>query len=410
MVSVENEELGKVIAKIAWEVGIDGFVDTVEGYKGMIETEIIKGMRFPAKVPAKAFVNVPERYVMEAIDSAVLVTNYTMDNAGDIQKTFRDLNSAGISKLIVVAPSFSQNMIVNFINACKQGFFIFPVATPSLRQDQYDDLAVYCGAKFVNKDKGIRIKNIEIKDLGFLEKLIVKDTEIKEDAVAIGGRGSKQIAELTGEGGITAVQERIEMLKGQLEETREQQFKMLLERRIASMGSAVGVIRVGDSTQAQALYYKLKIEDAVYACKAALRSGYVKGGGLCLKEIADVLEDGDILKKAIIAPYEQIQSSAEGGIEITNNIIDPADVVYYAVEHASQVAANLLTVEVITHEIEDAMPEDGNFAIANAIVELVLSQKRQYGQIKENEEEIERDKLKGLTIDETMYFDGENLL
>ena len=31
--------------QITWEVGVDGFIDTTEGYKGEIETEIIKSFR-----------------------------------------------------------------------------------------------------------------------------------------------------------------------------------------------------------------------------------------------------------------------------------------------------------------------------------------------------------------------------
>ena len=38
---------------MGWEVGVDGFIDVIEGYKGKIETEVIKGMRFHAKVPGK---------------------------------------------------------------------------------------------------------------------------------------------------------------------------------------------------------------------------------------------------------------------------------------------------------------------------------------------------------------------
>src|SRR3990167_4435004 len=41
IVSVEDEKIGKIIAKMAWDVGVDGFIDVVEGYKGQIETEVI---------------------------------------------------------------------------------------------------------------------------------------------------------------------------------------------------------------------------------------------------------------------------------------------------------------------------------------------------------------------------------
>jgi len=422
-ISIGNREVGKVVAKMAWEVGIDGFIDVVEGYKGELETEVIKGMRFPAKVPGKAFVNNPQRYEMIAQDAPVLITNHNLDNTADFSNSFRAISETTL-KLIVIAPSFSDNVLVNIINSCKQGFFIFPVKVPSLRTEQFEDLAVYCGANFIDKNKGKRMRNIVPQDLGYLEKLIVKETDNKEDAVATGGRGEKQeMKQKLEEGEVNGkkrkvsvqfesslVKERIEILKGQMLETKEEQFKKLLERRIASMASAVGVIRVGDSTRASSLDLKLKIEDGVYSCKAALRGGYVEGGGLCLKKIAETLPEDDILRPALLAPYEQIQSSIDGGIVIGKDVIDPAEAIYYAVEHGVQVAANLSTVEVLTPEYEDALPGEGEYAIARAIIEFVLSQKRQMGQLKESEELVERDRMMqsfGVpTVEEAIYLDN----
>lgn len=411
IVSVEDEELGKVIAKMAWEVGVDGFIDTTEGYKGEIETEVIRGMRFPAKVAAKAFVNNPNRFEMIAQDCPVFITNYAIDNANDIAPIFEKVSLTN-SKMIIVAPAFSENVLVNMVNSVKAGFFIYPVLTPSLRTEQYEDLAIYCGANFIDKAKGRFLKNTKPEDLGFLAKLIVKDTEAKEDAVATGGKGTQEQIKYDGKKTdenmtmTTAVKDRIELLKAQLVETKEDQFKKLMERRIASMGSAVGIIRVGDSTQASALYRKLKIEDAVYACKAALRGGYVKGGGLCLKEIAETLPDTDILKAALLAPYEQIQSSVEGGIEIGPEIIDPTEAVYYAVEHATSVVANLATVEIITPEVDDPVHGEAEMAIARMLAERNIIEKKHYGQLKDNEEEFERDRLNGLTVDEMVSLDN----
>ncbi|MBX4216216.1 hypothetical protein KW797_04705 [Candidatus Parcubacteria bacterium] len=351
VISVKDSELGKTVAKMAYEVGVDGFIDVVEGYKGQIETEVIKGFRFPAKVGHRAFVNNTARFEMVMKDCEVLVTNFELDNATEISRMFQVMNSA-TSKLIVVAPSFSDNVLANMVTAFKEGYFIYPVKAPSLRTEQFEDLAINCGALFIDKNKGRNIRNAKPADLGFCEKMVVKDTEAREDAIVTGGAGTRPRMDGShhqGDGEMpvaTAVSERIEILKGQLQETREEQFKKLLERRIASMSSAVGIIRVGDSTQASALYRKLKIEDAVSACKAALRGGYVKGGGLCLKEIVEELDlpEDDLLKSALMHPYELIQGSVEGGIEITEDIIDPAESIYCAVEHAVGVVASLATV------------------------------------------------------------------
>lgn len=416
IVSVENEELGKTIAKMAHEVGVDGYIDVWEGYKGEIETEVIKGMRFPAKIAHKGFVNNPNRYEMIATDSKVIVTNFAIDDSAGLTEAISGLFKAS-SKIILIAPSFSDNFLIEIAKAWKAKYFLYPVAVPSLRTDQFEDLSIYCGAKFIDKNKGKNLKNIQISDLGFLEKLIVKDTEAKEDAVATGGAGTQEVMtqvtteveeEFTDKNKkvqkrkvkkhedklTTPLTERIEVLKAQVLETRQDQFKKLLERRIASMASAIGVIRVGDSTNASALYMKLKIEDAVYACKAALRGGYVKGAGLCLKEIAETLAEDDILKDILEEPYNQIQNSVEGGVVIDKNIIDPAEAVYYAVEHATQVVANLATVDVITTEEEDPVMGEGEYAIARALQVLAVNDKIHKGQIDESQREADLDNMR----------------
>lgn len=408
-VSVEDPELGKTIASIAFEVGVDGFIDVVEGYKGEIETEVIKGMRFPAKIAGKAFVNNPARYEMVAQDCPVFITNYALDNVQELAPLFQAVRKEH-SKLIVVAPSFSDPVLIGMLGAAREsGYVIYPVKAPSLRTEQFDDLAVYCGAVFFDKARGKKLNTFTLRDLGFLEKLIVKDTEAREDAVATGGNGAIEQTMKNSEGetvSVSYIKDRVEMLKGQLAETKEETFKKLMERRIASMASAVGVVRVGDSTQASSLYRKLKIEDAVYACKAALRGGSVKGGGLCLKEIADKLPEGDLLKNALLAPYDQIQSSVEGGIEIPDTIIDPAEAVYYAVEHAVGVVANLITVDIITPEEEDPIPGEGELMIARAINRFVVNDMVHNGQIQENQREMELDRMGGLSVEEKLSLDN----
>lgn len=417
-VSVQDEELGKIVAKMAWEVGTDGFIDVVEGYKGEIETEIIKGFKFPAKVPGKAFVNNPSKFEMLAQDCPVLITNYALDNIKQIMYPLAEILKKN-PKLIIIAPQFSESVLESFwktmfaVNqqgqVSRRGVDIFPVKTPSLRTEQFEDLSIYCKAKFINKDKGQKVENMSIGDLGFLGKLIVKDSEAKEDAIATGGAGAENSMGKLDNGteikGVSPVEERVQILKAQRDETKTDTFKKLLDRRIASMASAVGIIRVGGSTDAENLYQKLKIEDCVYACKAALKGGYVKGGGLCLKEISEKLEDNDILKETCLAPYEQIQSSVDGGLEIGEDIIDPADVIYYGIEHAVGIVSNLITLDSITAEIEDYGQHDGEYAIAKQIQEFVASDKINKGQLKESEAEAWKDAKGGLTDDEFISLD-----
>lgn len=409
----EDNDTSKMVAKMAFEVGVDGFIDVVEGYKNEIESELIEGMRFPAKICGKAFVNKPERYEMVIEDCPVFVTNHKMDN--DMLARFV-VSKFESTKAILFAPDFSDAVLVNMVLARQNGTFLWPVKVPSLRTEQMEDLAIYCGAKLVDKNKGDKLEHANKGHLGYLEKLTVKDTETKEDAVAIGGKGTEKYTDTETEvvAGkkkqksfeTSAIQQRIKVLKGQLEETKEPQFQMLMKRRIASMASAGGVIRVGSPTDAESLPLKLKIEDDVFACRAALKSGYVKGGGLCLKEIADKLPEGHILKDALQAPYNQIQKNAGGTLDIGKDIIDPTDAVYYAVEHATSVVASLITVGNLIVEEPENEAGEGEKEIAKAIKEYTMLIKREKGLMSENEKLAESDANGGMTMEEITSLDN----
>lgn len=389
----DNEEIAKIVAKMAWELGVDNSIDVVEGYKGEVETETTKGFRFPAKVCGKAFVNKPERYEMVIEDCPVIITDYKMDNSGSIGMLIEKMR---MTKFAIVAPDFSNDVLIKMVLSQKNGVSIIPVKAPSLRTDQFKDLAVYSGGNFISKDTGTVFEMVTTQDLGFFGKLIVKDTEAREDAIMTGGKGEKS----------EAVRKRIKELEGQKENESRENFKKLLERRIASMASAVGIIRVGSPTDAETLPLKMKIEDVVYACKAALRGGYVKGGGLCLWEIAKKLPKDHILKEALSAPYNQIQENAGRVLEIGKDVIDPTEAIYYAVEHATSVVSSLITVKNLIPEYEDVQPGEGYMAIAYALNVLAVNDKIHKGQITENQREIEMDAMGGLTVQDKVDLDN----
>ena len=377
LISIEDERASKIVAKMIWELGVDNYVDVTEGYKGEIETEEIKGMRFPAKTAARAFVNKKERFEMIAEDSHVFVTNHKLDNPYDVVGI---INNVKVSKLIIIAPDFSEQVLFSLIQTIKNGIFVYPVKCPALRTEQLEDLAVYTGATLCDKDKGNRLDKVTKDYLGFADRIVVKDTEVKEDAVLIGGRAAKRSP--------TLIKARQKMLKQQMNEAKNSISKEQLKRRIANMSSAVGIIRVGASTDAESLYLKLKIEDGVYACKAALQEGYVKGGGLCLKEIAEELPK-NILTESLKAPYNQIQENA-GGIKIGKDVIDPAKVVSLIVEHGVSIASHLITTDILTAEMPD-VPNTGNDKIARAISHFVYFNAKEKGMLRDSEIEQEKD-------------------
>jgi len=380
----EDELAAKTIAKMVWEIGrdangnfIDNHIDVVEGYKGELETETVRGMRFPAKVAHKIFVTKPERFEMVAEQVSVLITNHKLDNPFQIVAL---LDRVRVPKIAIFAPSFSPGVLKSLIETTKNGLFCYPILCPALRTEQLEDLASYTLATVIDKDNNKKLETVSNLDLGWADKIIVKDTENKEDAVLLGGKGDNS----------TRVKERMDILKKQIKESRNDLTRISLEKRIANLSSAIGIIRVGATTEKESLYLKLKIEDGVYACKAGLQEGYVKGGGLCLKEIAELLPE-NILTETLKAPYEQIQKNA-GGIEIGKEIIDSSKVVRLVVEHGVSTASTMITTDMVIADDEEITPGEGYAEIAKAITLYATYWAKQQGIVKENEDEAEEDR------------------
>lgn len=388
----ETNELSKTIAKLAWDVGTEGFIDVVEGYKGEVEVERVEGMRFKAKIADKAFLNKKEQFKMEVENCPVFITNYKLDNILQVDALIQSFKSP---KMIFIAPDFSTLVLKNIAASFETGLQYWPIKVPSLRTEQMEDMAVFMGAKLIDKNKGMSLSGLDNSCLGYVSKMIVSDVEVGDDAIIIGGAGEKT----------NAVKDRIKTLKGQLVETKEPQFKLLLERRIASLASAGGTIRVGSPTDAETLPLKLKVEDVVGACRAALRSGYVRGGGMCLKDIATKLPDGHILKEALLAPYEQIQANT-GGITISKDIIDPTDAIYYAVEHATSVVASLITIKTLVVEEPDIEPGEATMEMAKQLQKAVYYWAKEKNILSENEKIMNEDAMGGLNFEEKLTLDN----
>jgi len=383
----EDIEIADKVAQLVWDIGRDGdnfvdnHVDVVEGFKGEVEIEKTVGMHFPAKLAHRAFITKPERFEMIAEQVHILITNHELDNPYIVTELLTKVCvKEGISKIAFFAPKYSTPVIQSLIKTTQNGLFCYPVLIPSLRTEQLEDLAAYTGGTVIDKDKR-KLTNVIATDLGYAEKIIVRDTEARDDAKLMGGRGEKT----------ESVQLRKEVLRGQLIEAKSDLAKMTLEKRIANLSSAMGVVRVGASTSAEQLFLKLKIEDGVFACKAGLQEGYVKGGGLCLKEIAEEMEP-NLLTNALKSPYNQIQENAGQYIEIDDDVIDPAKVIRLQVEHGVEIAATLATVDLLIADEADRPVYDGYETVAKAIAKGVYYDAKHRGLIKDSEDEQEADR------------------
>ena len=340
--SLENLEYGKELGELLRKVGKDGYIAVEDNWatKYGIETELTEGMRFLGTYASPYFAG--ERNEKEALweDALVLVTNQKLDAPAVITKLVREMTEQKKFKLVIIGGHsenvnpFSKEFIsgcARLLQAVAQGKLntiqILAVKCPSLTSDELQDVAVFCNAKFFNTKLGENVADAQMMHLGQAKKVVVNE----DDVNLLGGAGS--------------VENRIEVLKEQMEREKDPMFKEKTLRRIASLSAGVGIIRVGAPTEQERTYLKYKLEDAVHAARAAMEEGTVRGGGLALREVADKLGAGSVLFSALLAPYTRIQENAGGDLEVPESIVDPHKVVRLALANACSAGATLITCD-----------------------------------------------------------------
>lgn len=350
-ISLEDKELGEKVADIVWTIGADGFVDVMEGWTSDVETEAIQGFKFEGGKYIDTRLSTNGRQAVYE-HFPVLVTNHKLDmqSTQSCASLFEQIAQDGGRGIVIIAENYdrdSMNMILNTTLNPKSQFKILAIKAPSRLPEEFEDLSVYVNATFVDKEQNMELGTVTKDMLGKADKVVTDE----DDTILVGGAGSKK-----------ALSERKEKIKQELKGEKLEDFRERIKRRIANMATGVGNIRVGAKTELRRRYLKLKLEDAQFAAKAALQEGIVPGGGLTLKESAENHKDF-FIADALRAPFEKIQKNA-GGFNVEKDVFDPAKVTKAAVEHACDIAGDMLTTETLIAEKKIRTEYDGLHEVA----------------------------------------------
>ena len=232
------------------------------------------------------------------------------------------------------------------------------------KKDTIEDLALLTGSKVINEELGDDLELIEPSSLGGVEKAVTDDNSTV----------------LTLYNTNDNVKERIKDINNKIkEETKNPLFKKKLQQRLAMLSGSVGIIKVGADSKVELKEKKDRVEDAIYATKAALKEGIVPGGGIALLNAVDELKVNNIgekiLAEAIKSPFNTIMANA--GIEnyeipttkgigfnvisgkqvdmIKSGIVDPVLVTKTALKNAVSVVSTIVSAGCVisnmrTHE------------------------------------------------------------
>ena len=217
--------------------------------------------------------------------------------------------------------------------------------------DSLDDIAILTGATLFSDDNGNVLENATIEQLGVAKVKSTKDTTVFTNA-----KGNAEV-----------VRARIDELRAQIENTKDDYLKTKLKRRLAKLTGGVAVVRVGAATEVELKEKKFRVEDTIAATRAALEEGIVPGGGIALINASkgldipdgtdDYLRGVDILLESVSEPLKQIAENAGVNGEVVLNKIYEHDSDGYGYNAATEEYCDMMSAGIIdtTKAIKNAL-------------------------------------------------------
>ena len=359
-ISCNNDrELGKIIAEAYNKVGKSGVVIMEESESEDTYVDVVDGVQVDCGLTSPHFVTNTEKHTCELDKPLIFTCSSEIPNIRKIQNILEHVIKNNRSLLIVapVAQSVKSALLMNKVKGNIKINIIDPPGFGPTKKDAIEDLAILTGSTVLNEELGDDLDLMKPEYLGEAEFSITDDKNTV----------------LTLEGMTDGIENRIDELNKKLAEEKNGFIKKKLEDRLAMLSGSVGVIKVGAGSKVELKEKKDRVEDAIYATKAALKEGIVPGGGIALlnaKQKIKTDEAGKILLEALSSPYKTIMDNAglslsmamkEGyGCNVVNGkfvkmidegIIDPVLVTKSALKNAVSVALTVMSADCVISNI-----------------------------------------------------------
>jgi len=362
-IAANNDEyIGGLIAEAIEKVGKDGVI-TVNESKDMNTTiDVVQGLEIDRGYRTHHLATDKEKNQTVMENPLILVSNF---NIIRFQEIIPILEKVAETKrpLLLISRGLEQhaisNLIVNVMGGVVQCCAIESPDYGYVSDTLLEDISIVVGAKFLDYQTNIKMEEVQIKDLGEAEKVVVGELR----TTIIGGSGKKK-----------KVEERANMITNHIEDADNEFMADKMRTRVAKLLGGVAVLNVGAASEVEMRDKMERIDDALNATRAAMEMGVISGGGTALAEISSAMlgETTDAEKAGLLeclfAPYEQILNNAginygqqkeiphinakngEVGNMYELGIIDPVKVTISSLNSAASVAALVLTSEVLVGE------------------------------------------------------------
>lgn len=388
-----DDEVGNLISTAIEKVGREGIVTIEESKTGETSLEIVEGMQFDRGYKSPYFVT--NNTTMNAVlpEPYILIYDGRITKAAEILNTLSKANSDQKSILIVAEDVEDEALATLIVNKMRGIVSVVAVKAPDFGERRtliLEDLAILTGGQVISKNKGHKLDKLTPIQLGEMFGVARTVTVAKESTTVVDGKGTEE-----------AITLRAQEIKDQIDKATSFYEKEKLQERLGKLVGGVAIISVGGNSDIEIKERKDRVEDALFATKAALAEGIVPGGGVALIEAFDALSirpkevdpeelvGFNIVRNTCYAPFRTILNNC--GIEdyysilryvkdegpfstydaksqnvvnaIAAGLLDPTKVTRTAIENAASVAGTILTTESVIFEKKENKKEDDSTAM-----------------------------------------------
>ena len=389
-ISASDPEIGKKISDAMEVVGKDGVITVEESQTFGIDIDTVEGMQFDKGYISPYFSTNNDTMTAELSDPYILMTDQKVSNIQDVLPILEAVAKQG-SPLLIIAEDVDGEALASLIlNKLRGALNVCAVKAPGYgdrRKRMLEDIAILTGGQVAMKELGVNLTDVTAEMLGRAKS--VKIT--KDNTTIVGGAGSKD-----------AIDERVNQIKNEIENTTSDFDREKLQERLAKLSGGVAVIKAGAATESELKEIKHRIEDALQATRAAVEEGIVAGGGVAFLAASSALDgveavDADekigvqIIRKALAAPVKKIADNAgfEGSVVaekikampagqgldsatgtygdmIEMGVLDPVKVSRVTLQNAASVASLILITEATVTDVPKNTQLEDAIAAATA--------------------------------------------
>jgi chaperonin GroEL len=385
-----DSEIGNLIATALDKVGRDGVVAIEESKTGETSLEVVEGMQFERGYKSPYFVTDNDSMSAVLNDPYVLIYDGRITQASELLNVLNKVSGESKPLLIVAEDIDGEALATLIVNKMRGTINAVAVKAPDFgdrRTMALEDLATVTGGTVISKNKGHKLDKLQPIQFGELLGK-ARTVNVTKDKTTI----------VDGKGGEEAIAAKATEIKNQLDNATSAFEKEKLQERLGKLIGGVAIINVGGNSEIEIKEKKDRVEDALFATKAALDEGIVIGGGTALFYAAqkisrsgmdDISVGRRIVRKAIQEPFFKILTNAGhetndityasfnlladentwNGLNYKDltvmdfkaaGIIDPKKVTRIAIENAASIAGTILTTESVIFEKKEDDDETPN--------------------------------------------------